>query len=682
MNALLSDLRQTIRSLGRQPGFTALVVGTLALGIGSCVVIFSVVYALLLKPLPYADPARLLRVGSVPLGGNAAGVEPTGLAPVTVADLQAALPAGFTGFAGATYNFVNVTRVPTPTQLTVSEVTPRYFALLGVRARLGRTLGPEDCRVSAPATVVLGDAVWRQQFAADPEVIGRTITLNDLPRTVVGVMGPGFKEPQNVAELWLPLPVDEPAMLNRAGRSMNALARLAPGARPATANAALAAAAADFARTYPAENGGWGLVAEPLAETLVSDLRAGLTLLLGAVGGMLLVTCGALVVVEIAVTLVLLAAAGLLGRSFLGLLRTSPGLRTERVLSLGISLSESRYPDAPRRAEFYRQVLEQTGAVPGVAGVAMASTTPFNWSLTFPFLLDGQTAADPGAARQSACYDAVNPDYFATLDVPLRAGRSIAAGDTADTLPVAVVSEGFVRRFLPVGRDPLGQRITFPNARVPLALTIVGVAADVRRSGLDKEAPAQVYVSYRQRPTTFATLFVRAAGTGAAEALTRPVQEAVWALNPDQPITSVSTLSAAVRNSVGPTRLYLALFGGFSALALGLAALGIYGTVTHAVGQRTREIGIRVALGATARDVLRLVLGQGAWLVGGGLVAGLAVALGVTRLLGSLLYGVGAGDPWTLGGVAALLGMVALLACWLPARRAMRIDPVEALRQE
>lgn len=827
MNHLFHDLRSAGRQFTQRPGFSAVAVLTLALGIGTAAVIFSVVYGLMLKPLPYARPERLVRLHAVNAGQKSGDGGEFGVAPATLAELQAAPPPGFESLAGSTYGYQNLTRVPTPTQLTVGLVTADYFRVLGVSAQLGRTLRAEDCRTASPPVAVLGNALWRQQFNADPTVVGRSIVLNDQPHTVVGVMPPEFKEPQNVAELWLSLAADGPAMQSRADHYLTALGRLSAGGDGrdlAAARAALDVVSANLAQTYPAEERGWSLTVTPLREEVVRDYRRGLWLLLGAVGGVLLVTCANVAVLqlvrasgrrrelgirlalgagrgrivrqllteslllaavggglgvllaawgvdavvallpagysprqeeialntpvlvfavatagltgvlfgalpawfasrqdpagevalhrqsgassnsggsrgasagpgairsrewlvagEIAAACVLLVGAGLMVRSFLGLLNVAPGLRTERVLTLGLSLSDTRYENAAQRTDFYRRVLDTTRALPGVANVGLASTQPFNWNLAYTFTKPGQTAELATAAGQSATFDSVNPEFFAALDVPIRRGRGFGGQDTADAPKVAVVSEQFVRRFFP-GTDPLGQELTLTGFRAPLTVQIVGVAADVRRFGLEKEPAAQLYVSYRQRPMTFATLFVRAAGDDLpAESLTKPVQAAIWKLDPDQPITNVSTLERAVRNSVGPTRLYLALFTLFAGLTLGLAALGLYATVAFSVGQRTREFGIRLALGASPGNLRWLVLGQGARLVAGGLGIGLLAAFGLSRLLAGLLYGVGAADPATFAGVALLLAGVALLASYLPARQAMRVDPVVALKAE
>ena len=389
----------------------------------------------------------------------------------------------------------------------------------------------------------------------------------------------------------------------------------------------------------------------------------------------------ALVVAEIALALMLLAGAGLMGRSFLATLHTPAGLRTERTLMLNLSIPEPRYSRGPARLAYLKRLLDNISAAPGVTSVGLSTTEPFNWSIPMDFLLPGQAEQTPDTARQHAAYDAVNPDFFSTLDIPILRGRALNLHDNDGAPLVTVVNDAFARRFFP-GGDALGNRITLPGARVPTTLEIVGISGDVRRNGLDKEAPPQMYLSCFQRPQSYATFYARAAGGLSAESLTKSVQTAIWQVDADQPIGKVSTLARAVAGSVASPRLYVVLFGGFAAMALLLAVLGIYGTVSYSVGQRTRELGIRLALGAQREDVLRLVLGQGTRLIVIGLALGLLASLALAGLLKSLLYGVTPNDPATLGGVALLLGAVALLASYLPARRATLIDPLTALREE
>ena len=810
---MFRDLRIGWRALGRSPLFTLTAAGSLALGIAACTVIFSVVYTLLLRPLPYPRPAELVTLGLAdPAAGEKGAV--AGLPPPVLKKLRDDPRSRFSMVGGFNYDYINLTHVPTPTQLLVGQTTRDYFRVFGVPARLGRTFNDADCRVASPLTVVLSDALWRAQFNTAPDIVGQPITLADRPYTVIGVMPPGFKDAAGNCDLWTPLAEDGPDMGDSSGRTLISVGRFPGGERDLKSlRAWLETISANLAQADPVLYKNKRLEAQPLRATLVEGgTTHALWLLLGAVGCLLLVTCAnvanlqlvraearrrevgvrlalgasrgrivrlclteslllagiggglgvliaawgvdavvtllppgsspfqdevrlslpvcgfalavaaltggvtgllpawiasrqdpagalaaggrgasggaggtrvraTLVVAEIALALMLLAGAGLMGRSFLATLRTPAGLRTERTLMLNLSVPEPRYERGPQRRDYLQHLLASVATLPGVTSVGLSTTEPFNWYIPMSFLLPGQTEGEPETSRQTAAYDAVNPDFFATLDIPLLQGRPFTAHDN-DGAPLAVVvNHAFARRFFPQG-SALGGRITLTNQRVPTTLEIVGISGDVRRQGLDKEAPPQMYLSYLQRPQSYATLYVRAAGGLSAESLTKGVQGAIWQVDADQPIGKVVTLASVVSKSVASPRLYVVLFGGFAAMALLLAVLGIYGTVSYSVGQRTRELGIRLALGAQREDVLRLVLGQGTRLILAGLGLGLAASLALSGLLKSLLYGVAANDPLTLVLVAVTLGAVALLASYLPARRATRIDPLMALREE
>jgi putative ABC transport system permease protein len=387
-----------------------------------------------------------------------------------------------------------------------------------------------------------------------------------------------------------------------------------------------------------------------------------------------------LVVAEIALALVLLAGAGLMGRSLLASLQKDVGVRLDRTLVLSLSPSTTRYAEKRQLTELYRRVLEQVNAVPGTAGTALTDTFLFSWADRFNFILPGQNPDDPATQKQNATEDSVSPETFRTLGIPLRRGRLFDAHDRTGAPWVMVVNETFARRFLPAG-EVVGQHLTL-KGKALTDFEIVGVVGDVRRDGLNAAAPAAAYFCYLQRPSSYVALYVRAAGGLNPESLTKPVEEAIWRIDPDQAIGRVQTLQRAASASVAYVRLYTALFAVFAGLTLALAALGIYGTIAYSVSQLTREIGIRLALGAQRGDVQRLVLWQGVRLVTAGLVLGVGTALALAHLMTSLLYGIKPNDPATLAAVALVLGGVALLASWLPARKAAHIDPLTALREE
>ena len=819
MTTLLQDIRQSIRALARQPLFTGMAVASLALGIGVSTVIFSVVYALLLQPLPYVQPDRLVQVGmGGPVGSATYEAEGAfGWLPPTVFKQLRHDPDSGLSIAGAfAYDFANLTGVTTPQQLTAGIVSTDYFRVFGVPAALGRFFDASDEHADQGQSVVLGDRLWRTQFHGDAGIIGRTITVDGKLHTVVGVMPADFKELNGGCDLWLPLTESSYELSAVSQRRFSVTGRLADGdaGKRARLAAYLSTLTARFAQNDPAHYKDLHFEAHPLAGNLIvgqSATRA-LYLLLGAVGCVLLVTCanvanlqlvraaarrretgvrlalgasrarivrhalteslvlagagaalgvlvaawgvdavaallptgyspmqdgvalrapemwfavavatlsgvltgllpawvasrqspaGALtvsagrgasegpggtrvralfVVVEIALALVLLAGAGLMGRSLLASLRTETGVRLDRTLVVVLSLSSKRYPDTPTRAEFYRRLLESVGALPGVEGTALTDTPLFSWYDAFSFILPGQSADEATAHGQDAVDESVSPETFATLGIPLKRGRLFTADDRAGAPRVLVVNEAFARKFFP-GGDALGKRLTTVGTH-PAEFEIVGVVGDVRRDSLSQDAPAAGYFSYPQRPGAYAALYVRANAGIDPESLTKPVSVALARIDPDQPLGRVQTLEQAASGSVAYVRLYTALFAVFAGLTVGLAVLGIYGTVAYSVGLRTREIGIRMALGAQHGDVLRLVLGQGVRLVAAGLALGIGTALALAHLMQSLLYGVRPTDPATLAAVALVLGGVSMLASWLPARKAARIDPLRALREE
>ncbi len=812
MTTLLQDIRQSLRALLRKPLFTAMAVASLALGIGVSTVIFSVVYGLLLRPMPYPHPEQLVHIGmgnpSITMEGAFAF-----LPPAAFKQLRDDPNSGLTAVGGFGYDYANLTGVSTPVQLTAAIVTTGYFRVFAVPPALGRVF--VDADADAP-TLILSDRIWRTQFHADASVVGRTVAINDQPRTVVGVMGSDFKELNDGIDLWLPISDHGPEMAADSPRRFETTARLADASEAGRAKlrACLLVLAARLAQDDPAHYKDWHFEAHPLAGNILIGASAtrALYLLLGAVGCVLLVTCAnvanlqlvraaarrretgvrlalgasrgrimrlalteslllaglgaglgvllaawgvdavaallpagyspmqdsvrlswpelgfsvlvatlagvitgllpawaaarldpvgslaasagrgasegpggtrvraTLVVVEIALALVLLAGAGLMGRSLLASLRTDVGVRLDRTLVVGLSLSTTRYADRPQQAEFYRRLLERAAAIPGVEGVGLTETVLFSWYDEFNFLLPGQNPDDPAARHQSATRDSVNPAVFSTLGISLKQGRLLGERDDAGAPLVVVVNEAFVKKFLPTD-NPLGKRLT-SKSKTPSEFEIVGVVGDVRRTGLSEAAPAAAYFCYLQRPSVYAALYVRAAAGIDPQSLSKPVEQAIGQIDPDQPVGKVQTLEQAASGSVAYVRLYTVLFAVFAGLTLGLAALGIYGTIAYSVGLRTREIGIRMALGAQQGDVLRLVLRQGVWLVTIGLVLGTGTALALAHLMTSLLYGVKPTDPATLAAVAVILGGASLLASWLPARKATQIDPLRALREE
>ncbi|HEX8491039.1 MAG TPA: ABC transporter permease [Chthoniobacterales bacterium] len=389
---------------------------------------------------------------------------------------------------------------------------------------------------------------------------------------------------------------------------------------------------------------------------------------------------GALVIAQIALTMVLLVCAGLVWKSFAAITRVNPGIQIDNTLSMVLTLSPTRYDTGPKRTEYYRQVIERMSVIPGVESVALTHTMPFAWGIPATFSVYG--LPDDAAKLPPAFYDSVSPSFFSTMHIPLLAGRTFAETDNAQSPNVIVLSQSAANKFFPT-EDPIGKRLTLPprpQQTTPFVLEVIGVVGDVPRNGLDTQTPYQIYASLNQRGTPFATLLVRSPLP--VETLSQTVQRAIWEFNPEQTISNVAPVRTLVKQTLTQPQLYLTLFSMFALLALLLAAIGLYGLIAYSVAQRTREFGIRYALGAQVRDVLRLVMGQGARLTAFGLVLGLLAAAGVARLMETLLFRTTAYDPLVFGGVVFVLGVIGLLAALLPALRASKADPVAALRSE
>jgi putative ABC transport system permease protein len=804
----MNDLRFALRQLRKSPGFTLIAVLTLALGIGANTAIFSVVYAVLLSPLPYPQADRIMAVQSRNLHEELKG---QGFAPAGFRDVEKQA-VSFESIAASRYNYDNLTRVEKPTSLTGSLVTQDYFRVLGVKALIGRTFTRADARASASPTVVLGYDLWQKQFGGRRELVGETITLDDVAHEVIGVMPRTFKDPFNIAALWRVFPNEGGENFVATSRFWGVIGRIKPGVPGATVQAELDTIAARLAQNDPKFYKGWDFTLSPLHDEVVGNYREGLLLVVGAALLVLLITCanvaglqfvrastrqrevairlalgatraaiargqlieslvlvalggaggvligswgldlllaslardwiprgdeialntpvllatgaialltglvfglfpawhatrvdaidslrdggrggsaglqsvrfrGALVVTQIALTFVLLVCAGLVWKSFAAVMRVNPGIQIENTLSMVISPAPTRYDTGPKLIEYYRQLLDRTSTTPGIESAAFTQTMPFTWGMPATFSIYG--ASDEAVKLPPAFFDSVSPSFFSTLRVPLLAGRTFSETDDAKAPRVAVLSQSAAKKFFPGEKNPLGKRLVLPaNAGQPnpQPLEVIGVVGDVPRNGLDAATPYQVYASLNQRGWPFATLVVRSSFP--VEAITQTVERAIWAFNPEQTISNVAPVRSLVKQSLTQPQLYLTLFSLFAALALLLAGIGLYGLIAYSVAQRTREFGIRYALGAQVHDVLRLVLGQGVRLTALGLLLGLLGAAAVGRLMQTLLFHTTAYDPLVFGGVVFVLGSIGLLAALLPARRATRVDPIVALRTE
>jgi predicted permease len=789
------DVNYAFRTLLRQRGFATIAILTLALGIGSATAIFSVVNALILKPLPYEQPGQLVQVFEAPRPGVNNAVSPG-----IFTDWRTQTTS-FESFAAYRTTDLNLTGSGAPVRVNGLRMSAVGLHLLRARPVMGRIFAPDEDQPGKDKVVVLSHQFWKQQFAGAPDIIGQSISLNSEAYTVIGVLPAGFL-PFEQQQFVLPFPFQPGWSEQRGGHFLRVNARLKPGVTLEQARAELVALSDRSKPLYPDWKRNWSVAIVPLAEQLVTDIKPALLVLLAAVGLVLLIGCGnvanlllaraagrareialraalgasrgrvirqllaesvvlsvlggllglafafwstnalrgiigsmniaraheisvdptvlltaivisvltgilfglvpafhasrvelthalkdgargssgpgirlrsGLIVAEVALSLLLLVGAGLLVRSFVRLLEVPPGFDPRNALTLQLSLAETKYPDNPRRAAFYQNVAERVGAIPGVTAAGVSGSLPLTGvSDQFVRVPGWSEDKDPG---YDADYDFCTPDYFRAMGIPLRRGRVFEPADMTGPRRVAIINETLARTCFP-NEDPIGRQLLFNRE----AWEIVGVVGDVRMRRLNRSIPGMVYRPQATDPWRTGTLTVRTAGEPKSFAET--VRKAILELDPDQPVSNVRTLEEVVARSVGDRRLTALLLGLFACAALALAAVGLYGVIAYAVVQRTRELGIRVALGASRRNILTLVLAQGMTLVVIGLVLGLAGAVGLTPLLRTLLFEIKPADPLSFTIVSGLLLIVALVASWLPARRAARVDPMVALRAE
>jgi putative ABC transport system permease protein len=827
MQTLLQDLRYGARMLVKKPSFAFVAIVTLALGIGANTAIFSVVNGVLLKPLPYDQPDKLML-----LSEHGANFGEMSISYPNFTDWRAEnrVFERIGVFNRADYNLTGSGEVE---RLRAAQMSADVFEALRVKAALGRVYTNDEDKPGANPVVVLSHGLWQRRFGGDASIVGRTVTLNDRGYTVIGVMPQGYQFPSRV-EMWVPVgPLSAQETWKSRGNhpGLYALARLKDGVTLEQARADMANITAALEKQYPGSNQGNSATITPLLENYVSDVRRALYVLLAAVAFVLLIACAnvasltlaraaarskemavrvalgagrwrivrqllteslllalvggglglllaqwglsvilavspqgaiprvaeisldtrvllftaaisiltgivfglapalqasrpdvqetlketargatgrrhrlrsAMVVAEVALTLVLLVGAGLMIRSFYRLQQVSPGFSTESTLSFRVSLPQQKYPDTEldKRINFFTQVREKLQSLPGVESVGLSSGLPLGnngWQTSFTVV----GRPDPPIAEtpsMEACVADIG--YFQTMRIPLVRGRWFGEQDNRAHLrpedlkgksPIEqfvaglrsiVIDEEFARRHWP-NEDPVGRQIRLGRASDPLAtpVTVVGVVGRVKMEGVRNNSDrVQGYLPFRQFPFGGMTFTVRTHLP--PEQLIASARQQVAAVDPNQPIYDVRTLEEIRADSVAPERLQLTLLGVFAAVALALALVGIYGVISWSVTERTHEIGVRVALGARTSDVLRLVVGQGMKLVGAGVALGLAGGLLLTRLMAALLFEVSASDPLTFGSIALLLVGVALLACLIPARRATKVDPMVALRYE
>ena len=799
MDTLLQDARYAVRTLARRPLIALAAVGTLALGIGATTAVYSVASAVLLlsAPFPHADRLTALWTRSA---GNPQG----GVAYPDYVEWRARTRA-FDAMAVIRPISVNLTGTGAPDRLVGTYASASIFDLLGVRAAAGRlfTEAEADAATAQPVAVLTWEA-WQARFGGDPAVIGRAVTINGAPMTVVGVLPAKFQPPYGTADIWLPIGTYR--SLERGDRGMMVIARRRPGVTVAAADRELARVAAELAREHPTTNAGVSASAVSLRDQLVGDVRPALLTLLAAVGAVLLIACfnvanlqlaraaarhgelslraalgaprsrivrqlltesvllagvgglvgvllawGAVgvlranipatvfyfgeialdvpvlafaaavtiatgvlfglapalsatraavadalraraatprlggrlrlrdlfVVAQVALSLVLVVSGGLLVRSLVALRDVELGFDRAGVITMEFRLPPTKYATDESTVAFMARATEALRRVPGVTSAAMVRALPLSGNYaTAGYTVDGG-ATRPAGEDTEALVNAATPGYFATLRIPLQAGRDFNSGDLAATQPVAIVSTTLAAREWP-GRSALGRRVRADGDSV--WRTVVGVAGDVRHGALTEPPRPAIYAPFAQSPGIFSTVVARTATS--AESMGPAVRGAIWAVDRDQPVWKIRTLESLVDRALGQPRFTIALVGAFAAVALLLAAIGIYGVISYSVTQRTAELGIRLALGARRDRVLGLVVRQGMALTAAAVAVGTIGAFAASRLLQQQLFGVSAADPLVFVGAPVVVALVALLATYMPARRASRLDPTAALRSD
>jgi putative ABC transport system permease protein len=806
MDSILRDLKFSIRSLLKRPTLTLIAIITLAVGIGANSAIFSVVNALLLNPI---NAPALDRVLAVWEAQPAQGVVRNEVAMANFLDWRAQNQT-FEKMGLYRWWSTNLTGTETPERVQGFQVTANFFDVIGVNPAIGRGFAADEDQPGKAPIVLLSHSLWQRRFGSDTNIVGQTITLNGVARTVIGVMPEGFNYPRG-AELIAPITLTPELASNRSNHSYYVIGRLKPDVTAAQAHADLANIASRLEKEYAASNTGWGVATYPFVQDEVRLYRGAILVLMAAVGFVLLIVCanvanlmlaraasrqkemalraalGAnrsqiirqmltesmllavvggtlgiliaiwgvdllrtlnpgeaarfapgwdrlgvslpvlvfnlgisllsgllfglapalqlsktdlneglkesgrqgstgshrlrslLVISEVALSLMLLVSAGLLMRSFVSLLNTNPGFRPDNLLTMRLALPATKYPENPQKASFYSALIERVQTLPGVESAALVNYLPLGGSNSSDtFLIEGTPDPPPGQdflGRYRVC----TARYFETMGIPILRGRSFTEQDRADAPPVVIVNETLAKRYWP-DTDAVGKRMRFagPLAQNPW-MQVVGIIPDVKHE-LSVPVTPEYYLPHAQ--DSWSSMVLVAKTSVDPTSMAGSMRQQVWSLDKDQPVFDVRTMEEVRALSVSIHSFSSVSLGIFAGIALLLAAMGIYGVMSYAVTQRTQEIGIRMALGARTGDVLRMVVRNGMSLALIGVAAGLAGAYGLTRLLGSLLFGVSPTDLLTFGSVTLGLLLVALLACYIPARRATKVDPLVALRYE
>ena len=807
MDVLLQDIRFALRSLRRAPGYTAIVITVMALGIGVNTMVFSMVYAVLYRPVPLPHPEALYYLETFEPKKHESG-RGDGVSFMNLRDLREH-SRSFESLGGWWEHNAYVTIGREPERLFASTVSYDLFDALGVKPILGRGFTKDEETWNRNwASVILSHKVWTERYHSDPNVLGRTLRINGRTRTIVGVMPPKFRWPEN-QDFFLPMGFD-PSDEKPNSFQLSAVARLKPGVSIEQGNAELTTRMAALEKASPKELEGMSERLVPLMEHFNGIVKPTMLTMLAAVGFVLLIACAnvanlmlaraanrrreislrmalgasrgrivrqlltesvvvafggalfgillaqwgnriwistiplelpmfmdfsidtvpllytvaitvvagllfgfapalhagdtrlgeamregsaqsgssrgrnrlrsALVVAEVAFSLVLLVGAGLMIRSFAKLTELSGSVRTEGVVTGAVLLPFASYPAAEQRRTFFHQLLSEVRTIPGVDEASMVQQLPLNrnnWDRRL--LAEGTTYTDPKRGLKTN-YGVAAPGYFHTLRIPLQRGRDFTASDDTTSMRVAIVNESLANKLWP-GQDPLGRRLRFATEPDSLGwATVIGEVGDVMQSFDDRDVRYHVYVPHDQEPLQMMTLVVDS--RQASGLLTAKIRDHIRSHDPDLAFVDVRTMDEHIRFSMWMQRLFMGLFSFFAALALLIAAVGLYGVMSYSVAQRTQEIGIRMALGADRQRVVGLVVGQATQLLLIGCGIGLAGAWTLTRVMASMLFGVSPSDPPTFFGVALILAATGMVAAWVPAQRATRVDPMVALRTE
>lgn len=807
MQFFWQDLRYGFRSLLRNPGFSAVAILALALGIGPNSAIFTLVNAVLLKPLPIPEPDRVVMIWQTLLKS---GFDQMPVSPDDYLDWKQqarSFEDMAAAFAIPEYG-LNISGSGEPERVLAALGSKEFLPVLGIKPVVGRNFLPEEDRPGGPPVVLISHSLWQRRFHSDPSAVGQTLTVNGIPRTIVGVV-PRALSDMVTADLWLPTTIN-PNHSERRSHNYGIVARMKPGVTLEQARVEMVTIAQRLEQQYPATNTGWGVRLFPMAEMYSGRIRPVLLVLLGAVGLLLLIACAnlanlllaraatrereiairgalgasrlrvvrqllteslvlafaggllglilaawsvrllrgvvpdmfpmmkqmtvdsrvllftvgicmltsllfglvpalkasrtdlnttlkeaggrsessggsqrirsTLLASEVALAVLLSVSAGLLVRSFVRVMKVNPGLRTENILTMNLSLPDVRYPTPLQRMTFYKTLVERLETLPGVKSAGAVQFLPLRVSiLSFRigvtrFQIQGQPVV-PEDQQPLADFRSVTAGYFNTMEIALRQGRLFDQRDTLESKRVLIVNEAMVRRHF-ANDNPLGQKILNYGA----LQEIVGVVADAKLYALDAPVEPAIYAVHTQVPNSDMGLVVHTQGD--PPALTTAVRREILNLDPEQPISNVRTMQKVLSDSLMLRRVSMLMLSVFAGLALTLATVGIYGLTAYSVSRRTHEIGLRAALGASPLQILWLVVGRGLLISLIGAAIGLAVAFQLTRVVAGMLYGVTATDPLVFAGVPVFLIAVSLVASYVPARKATQIDPLVALRYE